>query len=175
MVPEAQHLATEPGINLLSGTVKVRPGSTLDIWTALRWERKKYTIELGYEFWWKQKEKISLNNKPIQQYGIFDLAGMNLVPQSASKANISNTAIGSNAAPSDETLVALTRQDINIDSGAHPAAYSSTLYAAVAWIDKHSTYELHASFGAQYEIAHRKSALEQWAVWGKIGVRFNNV
>lgn len=175
VVPEAQHLATEPGINLFSGRVRVKPRSTVDLWTALRWARDKYTFEIGYDFWWRQQEKVSLPSKPIQQYGILDLAGINGVPQSASKANISNSAIGSNAAPSDATFVALTKQDLNLDSGAHPTAFSSTLYGAVAWVDEKPEYELMAGVGAQYEIGHRKAALSQWGIWVKLGVRFNNV
>ena len=173
VVPQDQHLATQPGINLLSGTAHVRPGSTIDLWTALNWSWHEYNIEFGYNFWWRQKERVTLKKTASTTLGIFDLAGMNGVPQTASEANISQSAIGTNQAPSDASFVAITANDIDLDSAAHPAAFSSTVYVAFDWSLVRSDYTVLVGLGGQYEFAHRTSALEQWGIWGKLGLVFD--
>lgn len=179
VVPQDQHLATEPGINLFSLSAKVQPGSTIDFWTALHWQCDccSLNVEIGYDFWWRQKEKICLKNCLPEGFGIFDIAGASDVPQTASTANISQGPTGTNKAVSDVTFVELETSDLNLDSAAHPHALSSTFYAAFGW----AAFGWHASppdhpvlidFGAQYEIAHNKAALSQWAVWTKVGIVF---
>ena len=172
VVPEDQHLATQPGINLFSGSVDVTPRGTIDFWTAFNVHWPTYNIEFGYDFWWRQKEKVCLNGSGSTSYGIFDLAGMSVVPQSASKANISQSAIGTNQAPSDASFVHLTSNDLNVNSAAHPAAYSSTFYAAWDWKKTTPETAFLLGVGGQYEFAHCTSALEQWTLWGKLGVVF---
>lgn len=173
IVPEDQHLDTQPGINLFSGKAKVTPQSTIDIWTALHWQYDSCAFELGYDFWWRQQEKVCFNCDIEEGFGIFDLAGMNGAPQSASKANISECATGSNQAPSDPTFVTLKTSDLDIDSAAHPSASSSTLYAAVSWqTEPRELPPLLLGIGGQYEFAHDIDALEQWAIWIKLGIIF---
>lgn len=179
VVPEDQHLATQPGINLFSLKAKVQPGSTIDLWTALHWQCTccSLNVEIGYDFWWRQKEKVRIKKCLKSGFGIFDIAGASDVPQSASKANISQGPIGANKAPSDASFVELETCDLNRDSAAHPNAFSSTIYAAFGW----AAFGWHAyppdhpvlvDVGAQYEIAHNNAALSQWAVWMKLGIVF---
>ncbi len=172
VVPQDQTLATQPGINLFSLVAKVTPRGTIDIWTALHWQWDFFNLEVGYDFWWCQKEKVCLKDKIASGFGIFDLAGMNGVPTSASTANISQCTTGSNQAQSDATFVTLTTSDLDVDSAAHPAALSSTLYGAFSWEPTPGDYPFMLGFGGQYEFAHRISALEQWAFWGKLGIVF---
>ena len=113
-----------------------------------------------------------MNQKIAEGFGIFDLAGANGVPTSASTANISQCATGSNQAQSDTSFVTLKTSDIDSDSAAHPTALSSTLYGGLSWQPSVGKYSVIVGFGGQYEFAHRISALEQWAVWGKLGITF---
>ncbi len=179
VVPEDQHLATQPGINLFSLEAKVTPGSTIDFWTALHWQCNScsFNVEIGYDFWWRQKEKVCIKKCLKSGFGIFDMAGASNVPQSASTANISQGPIGVNKAPSDITFVELTASDLDRDSAAHPNALSSTIYAAFGWgacgaCPYQSDHPVLLDFGAQYEFAHNDAALSQWAVWAKLGVIF---
>lgn len=172
VVPENQHLATQPGINLFSLPSDVSPRSTINIWAALHWQRCDYNLEFGYNFWWRQKEKVSPQKRLESGFGIFDLAGMNGVPQSASQANISQGPIGPNQAPSDPTFIEVTLSDLDRSSAAHPKALSSTLYGAFGWQPHFCGYALLLGIGGQYEFAHRRSALEQWALWASLGLIF---
>ena len=173
VVPQDQHLNTQPGINLFSLNASVKPGNTIDLWTAFNLNLNSFALEIGYNFWWKKKEEICLRQNISETFGIFDLAGMNGVPQSASTANISQSAIGQNQASSDVSFVTLTTSDLNLDSAAHPKALSSTVYCALGWHPTTSKASFLIGFGGQYEFAHNNSALEQWAVWGKLGVMFD--
>lgn len=173
VVPEDQHLDTQSGINILTLKSQVAPRNTLDIWLALHGEWRNFDIEIGYDFWVRQSEKVRIKSSSLcSGYGIFDLAGSNLMPISASEATISESAIGSNKAPSDTSFVELTLEDIDRSSAAHPTALSSTLYAAFARNVSACEKPVLVGIGGQYEFAHNKAALEQWAIWAKLGVIF---
>ena len=58
VVTEQQPLDSQPGINLLTFPVRVTPGNTIDLWTALHYEHCAWDVEVGYEFWWRQAEKL---------------------------------------------------------------------------------------------------------------------
>lgn len=172
IVPQSQHLAAQPGINLFSTRARVEPRSTLDLWTALHWQWSEFNLEVGYNFWWRQKEKVCINCSISNGFGIFDLAGSGGVPQSASQANISQSVIGSNKAPSDASFVVIRTRDLDLNSAAHPHAFSSTVYTGFGWHPTPGGYPLLLGLGGQYEFAHTNAALEQWAIWGKLGIIF---
>ncbi len=175
LVPKTQTADAQPGINLLSLQAHVTPRSTLDIFTTLHFERDQLQFEVGYDFWWRQKEKVSLKDDCCfpQDYGILDLARITTVPTSASQANISQSAIGSNTPPSDPEFVSIQSSDLDLDSAAHPSAMSSTLFAALGWNTTRREKDMLFGLGLQYEIGHKKAALSQVGIWGKFGVVFN--
>jgi len=172
VVPSDQRLDTQQGVNLLTLNTRVTPGSTIDLWTALHWEFSKFDIEVGYNFWWRQKERIDCKNGLASGYGIFDIAEATVVPQSASCANISQGPLAPNQAESDLEFVSITSRDLNFDSAAHPAAFSSTVYLAADHRCKNAKHPIIIGVGGQYEFAHRIAALDQFAIWAKLGITF---
>jgi len=161
-----------PAINTLTTDVKVRPGSTIDFWTALHWERCNWGVEVGYDLFWRQTENVRLKEIPaLTGLGIFDLRGASVLnPASASTATIAQSVA---QVVSNATFVSLQASDLNVQSAAHPRALTHKFYGAVdyrlCWCD----YPILLGIVGSYELARPKAnALEQWAVFGKLGITF---
>lgn len=161
-----------PGINLLTLPVKVKPGSTIDFWLALHYQRCALNVEIGYDLWWRQAEKICKKCCIPETFGIQTLALCTPPITSASTANISQAATGSNATVSDAVFTPITNADINLNSAAHPHAISNTLYIDVGYTyDQNDCRSWLVGLGSSYEFAN-KNALAQWAIWATGGVAF---
>jgi hypothetical protein len=160
------------GVNFFTQDVKVTPGSTVQWWLALNYEWCNWNFEAGYNLFWRQQEKISLDNCDTfgQTIGIYNLGCI-------SGCTTSSTAtIGTFNPVSDATFVPLTLADLNLSSGAAGKVLTNKFYGAVAtrgyvcpcvdWL---------ASLAASYEFANgnsRCSALNYWAVFGKFSLIF---
>ncbi len=161
-----------PGINAFTQEVRATPRSVIDWWVALHYQWCQINVELGYDLWWRQKERIELCCFP-QNIGIYDMVGdCNQNPVSASCAMICQSVSGDNTAPSDTEFVTLTCDDINLDSGATPRAISNTIYAALGYDGMVCTYPSLIGIGASYEFGHDCTALDNWMLWIKMGMAF---
>ncbi len=161
-----------PGINILTQDVFVTPGSTIDWWFALHYQRCQWNVELGYDFWWRAKERVELCKFPCN-FGIYDLVGdCNINPVSASCAEICQSVTGSNVPASDESFVAITCNDLNLNSGATPGALSNTIYAAIGYDGCVCDSPALIGLGGSYEWGRDCDALDNWAVWVKLAMAF---
>ena len=52
--------AALPAINFFTRDVKITPRSNIEFLSMFHVEHKTWNVELGYNFWWRQKEKIAL-------------------------------------------------------------------------------------------------------------------
>ncbi len=159
-----------PGINIATLPVIVTPGSQIELWCALHYKWCQWNFEVGYNLWWRNSDKICGNNLFPADTGIYDLAGaISGSPVSASKANISQSAIGPNIALSDSTFTPSTL--LNFSSGKQPRAIINEIYAAFSYADNDVKVPFLIGFGGGYEFANR-STLSQWSVWGKVGISY---
>lgn len=167
-----------PGINFLTQSADVTPRGNLDIWIALHYQKCNWDFELGYDFWWRQKEKIDLVCA-CPDVGIFDIAGCPRTTSSTAKicqairgeadAPISDavfTPIRCTCAAGDQSSV------VNVDSAASPVAISNTIYAAVARHFMVCNDPAMLGIGGSYEFAARDSALSQYGIWVKGSITF---
>ncbi len=172
VVEQCAPLFSLPGINLFTLPAKVTQGSTIDIWCALHYERCAWNFEIGYDFWWRQKEKIARKGLiPENTFGIQTLALCSTPVTSASTANISQSAVGPNATVSDPVFTFLTNADINLQSGAQPSSLSQTIYADIGYTIEGERFSGLFGIGGSYEFAAR-NAFDQWAIWLTIGGEF---
>lgn len=188
-----------PGINFFTKEVQVKPRSFFEVWLALSFNHCNFHAEIGYDFWYRSKEKICLPDQDLG-VGIFDIAaGLPPCNMSASCARICQAVRGQAGAPaSDATFVSVknskasnkigTQRDgsnccptycstqcsyLNLDSAASPKALSSTVYGAVSYdCCLCCEYPVMIGVGGQYEFAHRRSALNQYGVWLKTAISF---
>ena len=163
-----------PGINLFTRDVEVTPRSTVDWWLALHIERGPMNLEVGYDFWWRQAEKITLCDFPAG-WGIYDLCGdCEMNPVSASCAAIcqSISISRANCPKSDPEFVEIKCEDLNLASGATPRAISNSVYGALGWTGCMCNFPVLAGVGGSYEFGKGSSALDNFAIWFKLGMAY---
>ncbi len=183
-----------PGINFFTQEVNVTPRFWTSINSALVYnQRCGFAAELGWNFWAKQAEKVSLKNSSCftgvtlvglgvdnQQYG--SITGLD------NQTNLLNTignnnAIGPCVVATVNTLVAntfledvaiapaLTAANLNLCSGANPAAMTNMVYGTLGW-NFDWCAPMFVGVGGSYEFTPINTALNRWTVWGKWGVSF---
>lgn len=163
-----------PGINFFTQSVNVTPGSTIQLWLALNYELCDWDFEVGYDLFWRQKEKISTSccttfNPAI---GIYNLGCIG-----AGCSTSSTSTIGTFAPyPSDATFSALDITALNLNSAAAGRALTNKFYGAVATAGcVCDCLDWETTLGASYEFVtgnDRCNALSYWAIFGKFGLIF---
>jgi hypothetical protein len=163
--------AALPGINFFTQKVNIQPRGTIQWWLALNYECCAWDFEVGYNLFWRQKERIKngLMN-PGYDIGVFDLGCTDACTSS------STATIGSYSITSDPAFVTINNVDFNPASAVAGRVISNKVYAALAtdgcWCDCINWF---AGFGGSYEFVDshdRCNALQYWAVFGKGGISF---
>jgi hypothetical protein len=180
------------GINVFTQKMKVNPRWTFDFNSALTFDICRWELEFGYNMWARQCEKVTLKNpctSTIALVGFDNTTGdvsftgapatgsINravTIRETFSPANIPTFG---GAAPTLTAAIyannVIQAGDINLESAAHPATLSHTIYGSAGYnFDLCGCWPLFAGFGGSYEFASCNLALERWMVWGKIGVSY---
>lgn len=166
---ESNPACSYSGINFFTLPARVTPKSTIDWWIALHYAHAKWNVEVGYDFWWRQHEKVDICCLD-PQWGIYDLAGaQDSHPVSASNARICQSTVG-NVAPSDATFVHIVLSDLNLASGAAAQAISNTFYVAGSYDGHLGRFPVFVGLGTSVELAH--NAFSNWACWVKATLSF---
>lgn len=183
---DAASQAAQDGINVFTRKVKVDPRYQKDINSALVYTSGGFQGELGYNFWARATEKVSLN-EPFETGITFADVGdySSLVNGVASVlpafvAGTVNRAVTIKenfalagtlvANASAYNLLALTEDDLNFYSAATPAAITNTFYASLGYRWDNLCYPVALNVGGSYEVASERSALSRWLVWGKLAL-----
>jgi hypothetical protein len=161
--------------NNLALPTRITPRSSLDIYLAFNIAYRNYQLEFGYDFWFRNSEKIKLSDRAelADNLGIADLLGIaNLDPQTASTSNISQSvAAGSNQMVSDADFVNITLSDLNLTTGQAPQAISNTLYGAFNYNCVWRNHPLQIGINGAYEISGNFNTPSTVISW--INVNFN--
>jgi len=161
------------GINKTTIPVKVTPGPQVEAWFALHANWCHWNVEMGYNLWWRsQDQRLHFEKELADNLGVFDLSGVVAFdPTSASRANISQSAIPPNQAPSDAVFT--STRGFDKASGKQKSAWSNTLYGAVSFDDLlYDRFPIMIGMGGSYEFASNRNALSQWSIWQTTGIDF---
>ena len=172
LVSSATPVLLTPGINAFTLNAEVTPRSTINLWTAVHYDYCNWNFELGYNFWWRQAEKVCIKCPLASDIGILDLAGIcSGTATSANAATIAQSIIN-NIALSDGTFTDLTTSLLNQNSAAHPRALSNKIYASIGYNTECYCHPILLGINGSYEFGHRCAALSQGAVWGTVGISY---
>jgi len=170
-----------PGVNVMTQSVKVTPGSQLDAQIALCFSvNNNWHLGLGYNAWMRSEEKVNLKN-PWGSKGNFGLicfpdpyvaaSGAPSYTPAYIATGALNAGISSNStigvyASGNGILI----QPGDIDTAPHPFALTHKIFGLVDYTfdDKDCVIGAFAS----YEFAAENTALEQWDVGVKLGTSF---
>jgi hypothetical protein len=162
------------GINVFTRCVRVRPhlSSTINTGFVLSWQRDCASgiFEFGYNFFARQSEVVELDcSTSIANVA---LKGVNGVGTTTAARTIKYN-FPASVFTFAERYQALTNCDIDLDSAAHPATISYTVYATLGY-----KWERECPFfialGGSYEFAVNEinTTPDRWLVWGKCGFTF---
>ena len=178
-----------PGINVMTRKVKVEPGSQLDFLADLQFKYKYFHFDIGYNLWAKESEDISLNNA-WNAPGMFGLVAADssfnnniavkaatpnfaaasnfpqlIYPQTIATAVSSETTINNYAAANGNLI-----QENDVDVSGSPSAMSHKILGNASFDFSFKSKPMFLGVGGSYEFASDNTALEQWALWLKMGV-----
>lgn len=157
--------------NITTSRVSVAPRSTIQWWLGLNYEYCCWDFEIGYNLFWRQKERFKGDCVPLPTtVGIYNLNGCGVSSLTASNATMTDSGTA------DAVFVGIPSSAINIDSGLAGRVLSNKVYGALSWTGcACDCFEWMAGFGASYEFVSkhdRCNALQNWAVFGKWAVGF---
>ena len=141
------------GVNLLTQKVNIQPRSTIQWWLGVNYEYCDWNVEVGYNLWWRQKERVKADSISFPlNTAVFDVTTGLPGP-------------------------ALTLANINVDSALARRALTNKVYGALSFDGClcDNCFEWMAGFGGSYEfvVKHdRCGALNNWAIFGKAAVSF---
>jgi hypothetical protein len=162
-----------PGINFFTREVDVTPRSNAEFLTALHHNYKRWNFEIGYNYWFQQKEKLELQSRcDATPFGVFDLPHvLNATQGSFTTASTAQINEAFNAVE-DQAPIYVTDNNFNLDSAAHPQASSCKLYGSVGYDFDCGKFPALCAVGGSYEWGHKKSAFSQWGVSAKTSLSF---
>ena len=99
-----------------------------DLMTTLHWKYASFHLETGYNFWWRDSEKIKLVKAFDDNVGVIGVSST----QSANNAVITDAVGVTPAAGFDANFQALTTSKLDLNSAAHKSASSHKLFAGLA-------------------------------------------
>ena len=162
-------LVSRPGINFFTRDVDVTPRGMVDALVALDYDFCNWNVEIGYEFWWRQNERVELRNVCEQTSAIYDITGRG---GSLSNACICAAVPGANGPVPDLVTNPISQERYNENSAAMPRSRSHKVFGALGYDFTVCENAALVGVGFSYEFGHCRSALSQWGVWAKAGLSF---
>ncbi len=176
-------LLGSPGINFFTKDLTVKPRLSCNSTVALVYTNDDNGFQGtgGYNCYCRQKECVELACAWKEEIAFKDMRlGQGLTvpyPYSNISGKLDQVVI-------NETLVAfassidyyedniIKSEHLDLESAAHPAAFSHTFHASMGkrWDDR--DYPLFLGAGGSYEFGGYNRVLSRWLVWAKFGVSF---
>ena len=150
-----------PAANVLTRGVDVEPGSQLDWILAFAYNNGGFSIDLGYNLFWKEHEDVDLKGWDENKWCVANVG-------QDGNAGVAPANPGANG-----NLFNLTRANIDVAVAETPSYLTHKIYGGLGYIFKEWKYPLMLGMGAHYEFAgDNDQEVENWGLWGKIGVAF---
>lgn len=148
-----------PAANVLAMNCDVTPGSQLDADLGMSYHRGGFSLDLGYNMYFKEAESVKRKDSLAEGYGIVDRAYSTNDPLDSTGFDLQNSA-------------ALTNANVDAKSAETPSQFTNSIYGGAGYVFKSWDCPLMLGAGAKYEWANNNSALDQWGAWLKVGVGF---
>jgi hypothetical protein len=149
----------------------VTPQSEINWTSAINFDVKCWSFHVGYNLWWRQKEKVRLVSAWDKQVAIMHFSFDPDTPftlQSFSKATISDHFLGTVADPSlgaDPGIVLVKPEDLNIDSAAHPSVIGHKIFGTIGYTLEWACQPIEISLGAAYQVNSDRNMVQDWNTW----------
>ncbi len=172
-----------PAANILRQAVNVTPGSQVEGLFMISCNHENFIAEVGYNFWFKQKEKVKrIGYWDDNAYGfvgtdyqsaITVLDPILQIPKNSfvlQYSNLNNT-IGTmqSAGATTAERGTITSNQLDIDAARHPSVFTNKLFFTLGyeWPQKKSSLLLGG--GISYEFRTSNNSLNETMIWLKSG------
>lgn len=145
-----------PLANVLTRECKVKPGSLLDAMLNISFHCSKFSIDLGYNFFWKDGESVHFKDAFTDTYVIpqFDYKTTSYLNANTTKATI-------------------TQDSLDFSSIATPALFTHKPFAGIGYtFNAYKSYPCSVGAGVSYELASSNADVENYTLWLKANVSF---
>lgn len=164
-----------PMANFLTQDVKIKPNAQLEGLLGLAFNLSNFTIDLGYNLFWKNKEGATLKNSWLDDtYAIANAEYLTLDDDGHGYYGPFNPdSVYHYAAVADTGITgAINSGNIDLEAVKTPSQVTHKIYAGLGYAFNQWRYPLLMGIGADYEFASSNAALQQWALWLKLGLSF---
>ncbi|MBD3232004.1 hypothetical protein GF322_05105 [Candidatus Dependentiae bacterium] len=159
-----------PLINYLTKDVDVTPGSSISWLASLHYAHRSFDFEIGYNFFYRQEEDVSLKHPWEEEIGIAVYLDNNLEAFLTSynevHPNYNQTSINSSiAVDAAAPFAVIEASNINVSSSKHPSVCTNKLYGTIGYRLNWNDNILGFNIGGSYEIASSNKLLSLWQIW----------
>jgi len=154
-----------PGINFFTQSIEISPRSSVNAWLAFHLQHCSSHLELGYNFWWRQRELAKDFSLPA--IVIYDIQGTPGDRTSASTATISTGAPGTGAPISDITPLQVDACMLSDKTCAIPNIYINSFYISYGAQFMHCERPVLVSAGFYYDMSRDNTSFSGVGGWLK--------
>lgn len=166
------------GINVFSDRMHVTPQSEINWTSALNFDVKGWSFHVGYNLWWRQKEKVRLEKSWDKQVAImhFPVNGGAVAPftlESFSTATIKDHFLGVPGAlnaGADPSIVLVKAEDINLDSAAHPSVIGHKIFGTIGYTLQWACQPIDLLMGGSYQVNENMKTVQDWSIWMQVSL-----
>ncbi len=170
-----------PAANVLTQSIKVKPGSQFDILADLSFKSSGFVIDLGYNFFYKDEE--SCWSKCFCSSGCCGTACETTCGERCCStgcgwedgvyALVANSYNTEGELADDDILMTLNSADLDVSTVQTPSQVTHKIFAGIGYdFDIAKRYPALFGIGGSYEFVSDNSALEGYSLWVKFGVSF---
>lgn len=156
--------------NITTLNSKVTPGFSFNSFIDLAYSYKKVSFKIGHNFWWRDSEKVILDEQIDSKYSItgLDIDGNG---DFTVDSYFLNATIKDHASPSPQNdFNGIQNSDINLNSAAAPSAFTNKIYLNLSYDGKFQDNIYWIDFGIDYEFAGKNSALSNLGLLLQFGL-----
>ena len=168
-----------PGINLMTAEVRVTPGFSHNMNTAIVYQSKGFACEGGYNFFARRAEHVELDDALSGNFAIKhalgqgqtnplrDISGTGQIEVANIVSDVGNLPVSL----ANYSQSVITSDDIDLASASTPCNLSHTIYGNIGynWDEREYPMGLHA--GGSYTFSNsNNSVVDRWTLWGKFTI-----
>lgn len=166
-----------PAANVTTLNVDVTPGSQLDFVLAMNYNRCGFCFDLGYDLYYREKESVKLKGNSGFTDGSYAVANLAINTANIGVAPIPTPIVAglnglTDGGAAAGTSAIINRNNLSTSAAETPSQTTHSVFGALGYVFKDWDYPMMLGLGGKYEFASSNSAVEQWGIWGKIGVGF---
>ncbi|HBS48122.1 TPA: hypothetical protein DEO28_03495 [Candidatus Dependentiae bacterium] len=166
----------QPLANISTGKCDVTPGNQVDFLAGLAYKNGGFTFDLGYNLYGREREKVSKKFSIDETAATgYALAGYDYNATSAfalTNAAVKTSPVIGQTYVGAATGAQLLNSDFDTGCAQTPAYVTHKIYGGIGYCFNRWETPLLLGLGADFEFASKQKALEQWGLWGKVGISF---